>query len=205
MKQPFAVLPLLVLALTACTSPATVAEEPPAQTPLETSTAAAVEKPQGSPSATPLKDFEERVDKYISIRNNADDHTPPLTRTDDPAKIKEAQDALAQRIRGLLVNAKHGDTFTPEISAYFRRLLRPEVKDKGTKETIQEDNPGIIPYLKVSAVYPEDEPLSTVPPNVLATLPPLPKDIEYRFVGRHLILRDSRANLIIDYVPNAIP
>jgi len=43
-----------------------------------------------------------------------------------------------------------------------------------------------------------------VPPNVLASLPPLPKDIEYRFVNKHLILRDARANLIIDYIPNAL-
>ena len=37
-----------------------------------------------------------------------------------------------------------------------------------------------------------------MPPNVLAALPPLPKDIDYRFVGKNLILRDTRANLIID-------
>jgi hypothetical protein len=44
-----------------------------------------------------------------------------------------------------------------------------------------------------------------VPPNVLQALPKLPLDIEYRFVGKHLILRDARANLIIDYMLNAIP
>lgn len=55
------------------------------------------------------------------------------------------------------------------------------------------------------AVYPENEPLSTVPPNVLMTLPMLPEDMEYRFVGKHMILRDARANLIIDYIANALP
>jgi len=40
---------------------------------------------------------------------------------------------------------------------------------------------------------------------VLASLPPLPKDLDYRFVDKHLILRDSRANTIIDYIPNAMP
>ena len=59
--------------------------------------------------------------------------------------------------------------------------------------------------MKVNAVYPEKETLSTVPPNVLMSLPELPKDIEYRFVGKHMILRDARANLIIDYIANAIP
>jgi hypothetical protein len=29
--------------------------------------------------------------------------------------------------------------------------------------------------------------------------------VEYRFVGRALILRDTVANLIIDFIPNAVP
>jgi len=32
----------------------------------------------------------------------------------------------------------------------------------------------------------------------------LPKDVEYRFVGRHLMLRDVDANIIVDYIFNAI-
>jgi hypothetical protein len=219
-KHPFAApLSLVVLALISCTSStATVSEESQAPSnataPAEKSTAgtaAVVDEPQGTApqggtaSATPLKDFKDRLDKYTSIRKSADDHTPPLKRTEDPGKIEVAQDALAKRIHDLRASAKHGDIFSPEISAYFRRLLRPELKDKGTKDSIADDNPGNIPYLKVNAVYPENEPLSTVPPNVLITLPPLPEDIEFRFVGRHLILRDSRANLIIDYIPNALP
>jgi hypothetical protein len=43
-----------------------------------------------------------------------------------------------------------------------------------------------------------------MPANLLAALPDLPPDLEYRFVGRHLILRDARANMIIDEVPHAI-
>ena len=41
--------------------------------------------------------------------------------------------------------------------------------------------------------------------GVLESLPKLPDNIEYRFVGKHLILRDMRANLVIDYILNAIP
>jgi hypothetical protein len=43
-----------------------------------------------------------------------------------------------------------------------------------------------------------------VPPNILAVLPRLPDDIPYRFFGRHLILLDTRANLILDRMPCAI-
>ena len=35
-------------------------------------------------------------------------------------------------------------------------------------------------------------------------LPKLPEDLEYRFVSRTMILLDTHANLIVDFVPNAI-
>jgi hypothetical protein len=44
-----------------------------------------------------------------------------------------------------------------------------------------------------------------VPPLLLLQLPKLPADIEYRFVGRTLLLRDSKSNLIIDYMKEAAP
>jgi hypothetical protein len=206
--------PLLFVALAvlSCTSSTPVPGEEPtatgeksAATEARETTATAGDDSRVKPNPTVLADFEDRVDGYVSIRKKADDHTPPLKKTDEPGDIKVAQDALAQRIRDLNRTAKHGDIFTPEISADLKRLLRPEVTDKGTKEAIKDDNPESVPYLKVNAVYPENEPLSTVPPNVLMTLPTLPKDIEYRFVGKHMILRDARANLIIDYIPNAMP
>jgi hypothetical protein len=173
---------------------------------LQSSTASEVEDPQVNRDAQLLLEFKERVDNYIELRKKADDGAPPLEKTADSEKIREAQLAVAKRIRAARAGAKHGDIFTPEIAAHFRRLLRPEVKDKGTKTSITDDNPGAFPF-KVNDPYPDKEPLSTVPPNVLATLPKLPEnqDLDYRFVGKHLILRDSRANLIVDYVPNVLP
>jgi hypothetical protein len=159
--------------------------------------------PPADQNAQVLRDFKARIDKYVEIRKTADNSAAPLEKTADPAKIREAQQALAERVGAARRGAKHGDVFTPEITAYFRHLLRPEVKDRGTRELIKDDNPGAVPF-KVNGPYPEKEPLATVPPNVLATLPKLPKDVEYRFVGKHLILRDARCNLVIDYIPNVI-
>jgi hypothetical protein len=56
----------------------------------------------------------------------------------------------------------------------------------------------------VNAKYPPNAPLSTMPPTVLLNLPKLPQGLEYRFVGKHLILFDSKANLIVDILRNAI-
>jgi hypothetical protein len=83
---------------------------------------------------------------------------------------------------------------------------------KKARATIKEGNPKnekapgeVEPVLKVNAEYPKNSPLSTVPPSLLLRLPKLPKDIEYRFVGRTLILRDREANIIIDYMKEAVP
>lgn len=59
--------------------------------------------------------------------------------------------------------------------------------------------------VKVNAKYPEAQPLPTVPANLLLNLPPLPEPLEYRIVEKRLILLDSAADLVVDYVPNAIP
>lgn len=171
---------------------------------MSASTVRAQEKFENSPDARVLGDFKARVEKYEQLRKKADDSAPPLKETKDAAKIKDAQQGLAERIGAARAGVKPGEIFTPEIAGVFRRLLRPEAKQQQTKEAMKEDKPVVVSF-KVNGPYPDKQPVATVPPNVLAALPQLPKDIEYRFIEKHLILRDARANLIIDYIPNAIP
>lgn len=161
------------------------------------------------PDAAILQDFQRRIEAYMKLRGKADNGAPKMKETPDPAKIKAAQEALRTQIRAARANAKHGDVFTPDVQKLFRRLLAPEVKGPDgaeTKKTIKDDAPapGTIPF-KVNAAYPEGQPLPTVPPDVLARLPKLPEQLEYRIVGKHLILRDVDPNLIVDFMPNAIP
>jgi hypothetical protein len=44
-----------------------------------------------------------------------------------------------------------------------------------------------------------------VPPLILERLQQLPDGVEYRFMGRDLILRDTKANLIVDLLSGAMP
>ena len=159
--------------------------------------------PAANADAQLIADFQGRVNKYVELRKKADDTVPALKKTDNPAEIQTAQTALAQRIRAARAGTQPGEIFSPEIAAHFRRLLHPETKEPETKAAIKDDNPGAVPF-KVNEPYPDKAPLSNVPPNVLEALPKLPENVEYRFVGKHLILRDVRANLIIDYMLNAI-
>ena len=81
--------------------------------------------------------------------------------------------------------------------------LRASIKEGNPR---YEKAPGeVVPAVEVNATYPANAPLSTVPPTLLLRMPQLPPDIEYRFVGTTLILRDRESNLIIDYMKEAVP
>lgn len=167
-----------------------------------------VMKTQPNADAVTLVDFKARIDKYLEVRNTATKDAPSLKETKDPAKIKTAQDAQGVLIRAARANAKPGDIFTHDIRGKFRRLLSPELKGEDgadAKKTLKDDAPSVsaIPF-KVNATYPEGKPLPTVPVNLLLNLPTLPKELEYRIIDKHLILRDVDANIIVDYIPNAI-
>jgi hypothetical protein len=43
-----------------------------------------------------------------------------------------------------------------------------------------------------------------MPPTVLVNLPSLPDEVEFRFVGKYLILRDTHADVIVDFIADAI-
>ena len=167
---------------------------------------AAFQSTRVNPDAAVIADFTKRVKAYADLRDKVDDGAATLKERKDPAKIVSAQDILATRIQTARADAKPGDIFTPEIRKKFLALLRPELKGKEgaeTRATIKDEEVGPVP-LKVNAKYPEKEPLSTVPPKVLASLPKLPDGLEYRFVHNDLILLDARANLIVDFIRNAI-
>jgi hypothetical protein len=149
-----------------------------------------------------VADFSERVWDYFELRSELEKGLPPLTVTDDPAEIRRAVRALAKRIRMARAGATQGDLFTPTISVEFRKALILEM-DASTWAAIMDDNPGEFSN-EINGTYPQDKPLSTVPPNILAVLPRLPDDIQYRFLGRHLILLDTRASVILDRIPFAI-
>jgi hypothetical protein len=151
-------------------------------------------------------DFKNRIDHYLEMRREAKKGAPAFKETKEPAQIKAAESALAARIQTLRSTAQPGDIFTAEIQKTFRRLLAPELKGEegqDTKEILKDDAPKSVP-LKVNAKYPEGAPLPTVPSNLLLSLPALPEQLDYRIVGKHLILRDTEADIIVDFIPNAI-
>ena len=146
--------------------------------------------------------FSSRVQNYFDLRSRLEVGLPALVVTEDPRDIRLAEVALARRIRVARAEATQGDIFTPAISVELKTILRFAM-NANTWAAIMDDNPGDFSH-HVNSTYSKRKTLSTVPPTILALLPALPDDIEYRFVGRRLILHDTRANVILDWIPDAI-
>jgi hypothetical protein len=158
--------------------------------------------------AAALADFTARAEKYVELHRDAAKGGAKPEEDENPAVIMKAQEALAGRIRALRADAKPGDIFTPAVRAEFRRLLYPQTKGedgRDAKEVLKEDapSPAQVPF-KVNAKYPEGTTLPTVPSTFLLSLPTLPEPLEYRIVGKHLLLLDTDANIIVDYMTNVI-
>jgi len=148
-------------------------------------------------------DFAARIGDYSEFRNGLEQGVPRPIVTDDPAETRMAVQALAARIRAARAGASQGDIFRPATSVQFKRALLHETDTSTCAKIMDDDNPGELP-IQINGAYAEGKPLSTMPVNVLAVLPALPEDVEYRFLGRTLILLDTRANVVLDWIPGAI-
>jgi hypothetical protein len=153
-----------------------------------------------------VKAFRDRADAYLAIHKKAAESVPALKQTDDPSKLTAREVALGEAIRQARATAKAGDIFGVELAAHIRDVIRKDwaKRSAADKAGVAHDiPPGAV--ADVNATYPSALPLATFPATLLAALPPLPEDLEYRFAGRHLILRDVKANIIVDVLPNVLP
>ena len=155
---------------------------------------------QGTFDAETLAEFTKRIEDYAALRAKLEKGLPPLVVTDNAAEINRFEHRLAERIRDAR-SAHRGQIFAPSMVRQVKQMLTVRV-DAQTIAAMMDDGPAEFD-VDVNDTYSKRRPLATMPPNILLTLPDLPRDIEYRFVGRHLILRDARANMIIDEIPFA--
>ena len=159
-----------------------------------------------NPNAATLKDFTKRVDEYVALHQKLESQLPDLAKQTTPEAIDKHERALAALIQSQRKAAKPGDLFTPAMQRLVRNMLRPIFSGKDGQqiksEILDNEYKGAV-KLAVNGRYPDDIPISTVPPQVLAQLPKLPEKLEYRFIRTSLILFDPHAHLIADFVENA--
>jgi hypothetical protein len=156
---------------------------------------------QGTFDPETLAEFNRRVDDYVALRNRMEVGLPPLVVTTNADDIERFEHRLTERISDAR-GSRRGQVFAPSMEGQVKRMLATQA-DAATVALIMEDGPGEFD-VDVNDTYSKRYALATMPPKLLLLLPDLPKDLEFRFVGRHLILRDARANMIIDEIPYAI-
>lgn len=170
---------------------------------------AAAEEPAISPAEKEsIKRFDNRVKQYVTQRASVKEKAPKLSKDSTPEQIQAAETALVAGLRGARASAKVGDIFTPDIAKYIRTTLKREFKPDEKKEVrkiVLEKETNIPVILKVNNPYPDSKEFVEMPATLLLKLPPLPKEVKYRFVNRNLILIDTDNNLILDYMLDALP
>jgi hypothetical protein len=157
--------------------------------------------------AQSLASLQTRIKEYLELHNKLEGTLPPLPNDATPTQIDTHQRALARLVQDARRDAKPGDLFTKDSRGVIRGLmLRVFSGREGAKlkASVMDENPGRL-RLTINSRYPDEVPLSTVPPQVLAGLPKLPEELEFRFIGRTLILLDVHAHIIVDLIDNIIP
>ena len=167
------------------------------------------EKPAVSAQeATLTKDFSDRIKTYVALQKKLEGSLPGLKSSNDSAEIASHALTLRAMIIEARPNLQQGNIFTPEISAYFKSTIRKTFQEPGSqvvRRTVQEGDPPKPIVVRVNGVYPDDSPVMTTPPTLLGRLPELPKEMTYRILGHTFVLLDNKTNLIVDFIPDAIP
>ena len=171
-------------------------------------TLAPAQSPASSSDQDLLSAFSKKAKDYADKEHML--ATNKMKPTTDVAKLQQQRRQLRDAVQQSRATARQGDLFTPETANAFRKVLAnllngPE--GKKIKTSLNHAEPGAPAEFKVNGEFPNQngQPIQSVPPTVLKVLPTLPKGLEYCIAGKTLALRDSSANMVVDYLPNALP
>jgi hypothetical protein len=156
-----------------------------------------------------LAQFDDAVNQYVMLHRRLERALPPEQMFDDAEDMFAAVEALRSAIVEARPNVREGDIFTPGISELIRTRLEDTIKDhhytvaKILAAINEERLPGM-PDPELNHPFPWGLG-SAMWPSLLAVLPSLPPELEYRFADRKLVLIDMHADMVVDILDNALP
>lgn len=169
-----------------------------------------------------LTKFQHEVEEYVELHQELLKRIPTVTASSTPEEIAAHRKKMTEAIRAERADEKQGAIFKPSVAFAFRELIRKELQgpdgpavmgemrsgNPRVEGTPSKQNPNsevqVPVQVAVNAVYPDSAPASTVPASLLLKMPPLPDQVKYGFVGSALILRDTEASVILDFVPDVV-
>jgi hypothetical protein len=156
-----------------------------------------------------LYEFFDYVNHYAALQRLVIASLGPPVVWSDAEDVLRQQRRYADAMREMHPGACASGFFTPKVSGYFRTRIEQIVRDTGLDVTTAIEPPDEGELLITSPPCAGDNvPWNAGPvmwPSMLAGLPELPGDLEYRFLGRDLLIVDVLANLVVDVLPDALP
>ena len=157
--------------------------------------------------AAAIKQFDDAIANYIALRHKLRSEVRGPVKDSSSTQLTDASDALAGAIKRARKDAQVGSIFSEPVAAVIKRRIADAVRTENLVAVLadidDEGKSSLAP--KVHLRLPVSEQMATMPPSLLKVLPSLPKEVEYRILGRYLVLRDVDASLILDYIPAAVP
>jgi hypothetical protein len=164
----------------------------------------------GDPAADAqaLARFEIAVNDYTDLHRRLERAWPPMWFISDLEQLDVAAAEFRAVLRDARPQAIQGAFFTPEVARVFRfrvaSAMREQNLDLEAMSSLLDETgaeswwtPVInepLPWSGAGTFWP-----------VFETLPALPLELEYRLVGRDLVLLDVRANMVVDILDLAVP
>lgn len=157
--------------------------------------------------AAAIKQFETAIADYMALRRRLANEIPNPVPNSSSVQLNDASDALAGAIQRSRRNAGVGDLFVAPVTPVFKRTVDDVVRVANLTAVLAaiDDEEPTVRAPKIHLRFPGAAQMATMPQSLLAVLPRLPKGLEYRIIGRCLVLRDIDAALIVDYIPDLIP
>ena len=160
-----------------------------------------------SAEAAGIKEFDEAIGKYMALRRKLRSEVTGPVKDSSSSQVTNASDALAGAIERARQGAHVGAIFNAPVTTVIKRRIADAVRTEKLVSVLadidDEGKAGVAP--KVHLRLPVSAQMATMPASLLNVLPQLPKELEYRILGRYLVLRDVDASLILDYIPAAVP
>ena len=151
--------------------------------------------------------FNEEIARYLAIHTDLRTEVRGPVPNSSARELNAASDLLANAIRRARPRGRQGDFFNADATRLITQRLRDALRSPNVAAAlagIDDERPAAVRpqiYLR----FPVANEMATMPPSLLRLLPPLPAELEYRIVGESLLLRDVKAAMILDYIPDAVP
>jgi hypothetical protein len=161
-----------------------------------------------APAGAHLRQFHQAIDTYTVLHRRLEQGLAPLRAGSSAQQIFEASDELAAALLAARPKAREGDIFTAETADVFRARIANALRVRGhsVDDVVAESQieapadaampvvNGRFPWLRGAGMW----------PCVLSALPSVPEELQYRIVGRNLVLVDVHANLVVDILRDAL-